>query len=60
MAILQGTEVRSDQLYLWKGEGGAVGEVNENFLEEMTTEPKKVNSSLSGRWTRVGRTFLEE
>lgn len=41
-------------------EGGAVGELNENFLEEVTTEPKRVNSSLTGRWTRVERTFLEE
>lgn len=41
-------------------EGGAVGEVSENFLEEVTTELKKLNSSLTGRWTRVGRTLLEE
>ena len=31
------------------GVGGAGGKFNKDFLEEMTTEPKKVNSSIPGR-----------
>ena len=40
-------------------EGRAVGELNKDFLEEVT-KPKKVKSSLAGRQTRVERTFLVE
>lgn len=38
---------RIDQLYLWRG--GTGGEFSTNFPEEVTTGPKKVNSSISGR-----------